>query len=191
MASNGSKPYQSRLIAAHGFDVPRTLLTTDPAAVAAFRAEHGSVVYKSMSGVRSIVSRFADSHEARLADVKNCPTQFQEFVEGTDLRVHVVGDDLFACEIVCDADDYRYAARAGSRLALRAISLPADVGGRCLRLAAALGLALAGIDLRRRPDGRWCCFEVNPSPAFTFFADATDQPIGAAVAAMLMGHQVV
>ena len=30
MASNGSKPYQTQLIRAHGFAVPETLITNDP-----------------------------------------------------------------------------------------------------------------------------------------------------------------
>src|ERR1700694_4500502 len=57
MASNHSKPYQSALIQAQGFDVPETLVTTDPDALEAFWAEHGQIVYKSISGVRSIVTR--------------------------------------------------------------------------------------------------------------------------------------
>jgi hypothetical protein len=36
MASNGSKPYQSRIIEAHGFAIPDTLITTDPDAVREF-----------------------------------------------------------------------------------------------------------------------------------------------------------
>jgi D-alanine-D-alanine ligase-like ATP-grasp enzyme len=32
---------------------------------------------------------------------------------------------------------------------------------------------VAGIDLRRTTDGRWVCFEVNPSPGFVYFDDGT------------------
>ena len=60
MASNGSKPYQARIIAASGLRVPETLVTTDPEAVHEFRARHGELIYKSTSGVRSIVSRMSD-----------------------------------------------------------------------------------------------------------------------------------
>lgn len=55
----------------------------------------------------------------------------------------------------------------------------------CRPIAADLGLSLAGIDLRRTPSGEWYCFEVDPSPAFTFYKDTTDQPIPEAVAALL------
>jgi len=54
-------------------------------------------------------------------------------------------------------------------------------------LAASLDLVVAGIDLRRTPDGEWYCFEVNPSPAFSYYESATHQPISAAIAALLAG----
>ena len=49
-----------------------------------------------------------------------------------------------------------------------------------------MGLFVAGIDLRRTPSGEWCCFEVNPSPAFTFYQESTGQPIAAAIASLLI-----
>jgi D-alanine-D-alanine ligase-like ATP-grasp enzyme len=46
-------------------------------------------------------------------------------------------------------------------------------------------LHVAGIDLRRTPDGEWYCFEVNPSPAFLYYETATGLPIAAAIARIL------
>ncbi|HVC60558.1 MAG TPA: hypothetical protein VND19_09395 [Acetobacteraceae bacterium] len=185
MASNGSKPYQAGLIRAAGFDVPDTLVTTDPTAALAFRDRHGSVIYKSVSGVRSIVSRLGPEHRDRLGDIANCPTQLQEYVAGTDCRVHVVGDKVFASEIVSDSDDYRYAGRRGSAPAIRACVLEPALAARCRHLAAALDLPVAGIDLRRTGDGQWYCFEVNPSPGFTFYQEATGQKIAESIASFL------
>jgi len=186
MATNGSKPYQAALIARRGFRTPQTLVTTDPAAAAAFRARHGAVIYKSVSGVRSIVSRLTDDDLDRLDDIAWCPTQFQAHVPGRDFRVHVVGERLFTCEIATEADDYRYAHRQDLPVSITEGRLPEAVAERCLRLAADLGLAFAGIDLRRTPDGDWCCFEVNPSPAFTYYESLTGLPIAEAVADLLI-----
>ena len=47
-------------------------------------------------------------------------------------------------------------------------------------------LHVAGIDLRRTPDGEWFCFEVNPSPAFLYYETATGLPIAAAIAQLLV-----
>jgi glutathione synthase/RimK-type ligase-like ATP-grasp enzyme len=185
MATNGSKPYQASTIAAHGFAVPDTLITTDTGAVDAFAARHGQVVYKSISGVRSIVQRLRREDADRLADIAWCPTQFQQYIPGRDYRVHVVGDAIFTAEIVSEADDYRYAVRDGEDTTVQASRIPIFLEDRCYALAAALGLVVAGIDLRLTPQGEWYCFEVNPSPAFTYYAAATGQPIAQAIAALL------
>jgi len=100
-------------------------------------------------------------------------------------RNHVVGDDVFACEVLSDADDYRYAERAGGSVEIRDVRLPDDVAERCVAVTHALGLHLSGIDLRHAPDGRWFGFEVNPSPGFTYYEDRTGQPIASAVASLL------
>jgi glutathione synthase/RimK-type ligase-like ATP-grasp enzyme len=184
MAGNSSKPWQAMTIAGHGFSVPDTLIATDADAVRAFRARHGTVVYKSVSGVRSIVSRLTPDHDDRLADVAWCPTQFQQYVPGTDYRVHVVGSEVFCARIESVADDYRYGARQGAEMSMEAACLPDDWPQRCRALAADMGLLLAGIDLRRTPDGEWYCFEVNPSPAFSYY-DRFGQGIAAAVTRLL------
>ena len=185
MAANDSKPSQMEQIRALGFRVPETLLTTDPDAARDFWERHGDVIYKSLSGTRSIVSRLRPEHAGRLADVSCCPTQFQEYVPGRDYRVHVAGDELFASEILSGVDDYRYPGR--HPVVILACSIPEEVAARCRNLARATRLPVAGIDLRRTPDGEWYCFEVNPSPAFTYYEERTGQPIARAVARFLAG----
>jgi glutathione synthase/RimK-type ligase-like ATP-grasp enzyme len=186
MASNGSKPYQSRIIEAHGFKIPDTLVTTDAEAVREFWLRYGAVIYKSTSGVRSIVNRLTAENAGRLSQLHWCPTQFQQYIPGHDYRVHVVGEQTFACEIVSDADDYRYAGRKGLHTKLQAWPIPPQLAERCRSLARTLELPFAGIDLRYHPAGQWFCFEVNPSPAFSYYEDATGQPIAAAVARLLI-----
>src|SRR5262245_10915494 len=111
MASNGSKPYQAQLIRRFGLETPETLVTNDPEAVIEFRRVHGRVIFKSLSGVRSIVQELDDKAMGRLDLVRWCPVQFQEFVEGVNVRVHVVGSRVFPTLIRSDAVDYRYAGQ--------------------------------------------------------------------------------
>jgi glutathione synthase/RimK-type ligase-like ATP-grasp enzyme len=171
MESNGSKPYQLELIRDCGFSVPETLLTTDPDCVLSFLQKHKRVIYKSISSCRSIVSQLTADDVARIEQVSNCPTQFQRFIEGTDVRVHVVGETVVAHRICCTDDDYRYSTQAQIEL----VTLPADLTQMCVRLSAGLGLAFSGIDLRQSTAGEWYCFEVNPSPGFTYFEKGTGQ----------------
>ena len=103
---------------------------------------------------------------------------------GTDVRMHVVGREVFATRTLTDGIDYRYATLQGGSTEIEATLLSEDVVARCLALAEALGLPFAGIDLRVSDSGRIVCFEVNPSrpPATT---SRTGQPIAAAVARFL------
>lgn len=191
MSSNASKPYQMEIIRSAGFKTPETLITTDPDAVQEFWRAHDQVVYKSISGVRSIVRRLADEHVTRIPDVANCPTQFQEYIPGNDYRVHVVAGEVFACEIMSHADDYRYASRQGYSVGITRRDLPQDVAMKCVALTRTCGLTLAGIDLRLTPEGEWYCFEVNPSPAFTYYQQATRERMDEAVArALLSGPRI-
>jgi hypothetical protein len=183
MASNSSKPYQLALIRSLGWSVPETLVTTDPATARDFWDLHGEVVYKSVSSIRSRVSRLRREHLERFSDIALCPTQFQQFIGGADHRVHVVGDEVFACEVLSTADDYRYAVEDCPEV--RPCRLPRDLEDKCRKLASAMRLPVAGIDLRRTPRDEWFCFEVNPSPGFTYYEAATGQPIGAAIARLL------
>ena len=191
MASNSSKPYQAQAIRAVGFDVPQTLITNEPDLVRDFVAEHGRVIYKSVSGTRSIVREVDDEAIARLDDVRWCPVQFQAYVEGVDVRVHVIGRQVFSTRVSSAAADYRYAAHDGGLPArLEPARLSEVTEQRCVELAEHLGLRFTGIDLRITPEGRAVCFEANPCPGYTYYEGHTGQPIARAVARHLAGIEV-
>ena len=181
--SNFSKPYQAQLIQRHGFFAPETLITNEPELVKEFHQKHKTVIYKSISSIRSIVQTLTEEDYPRLDCIRWCPTQFQAFVPGTNLRVHTIGSQAFAVAINCDATDYRYAARqTGEAAALREVELSEELAERCCNLSRALGLDLAGIDLKVTPDDEVYCFEVNPCPAFSYYELSTGQPIARAIA---------
>lgn len=181
MNSNNSKPMQAQWIGAAGFLVPETLITSSPDEARAFWKAHGRVIFKSISGVRSIVRELDNTSATRLELLRDLPVQFQAMVPGRDLRVHVVGTRCFTAEILSNATDYRYAERTR----LQTHQLPPEVAQRCVDLAQALCLPLAGIDLRLRSDGQYVCFEVNPMPAYSYYESNTGLPISIALADLL------
>jgi glutathione synthase/RimK-type ligase-like ATP-grasp enzyme len=183
-SANDSKPYQLEQIHAAGFAVPPTLVTTSPQAAREFVAQHGQVVCKSAGRTRSIVSRLESADLERLDDITHCPTLLQAYIAGRDWRVHCIGTAIHACEIHCTADDYRVAPEQGMALEVVSAKLPEAIAARCRALTRRLGLELAGIDLRHSGD-TWYCFEVNPSPLFTYFEQAAGQPLTAAVADLM------
>ncbi len=186
MQPNASKPLQAQLIGAAGFRVPATLVTNDAAEAREFWRRHGRVIFKSVSGVRSIVEELDERHARRLERLEALPTQFQAYVPGVDVRVHVVGREAFAAEIRSPVSDYRYAGRTGAAVDLAPMALPPEIAARCIGMAEAMELPLAGIDLRLRPDGELVCFEVNPMPAYTYYEGQTGMPISATLATLLI-----
>lgn len=185
MNSNNSKPMQAQWIGQAGFAVPETLITSSADEARTFWRDHGRVIFKSISGIRSIVQELDETSAKRLDLLRDLPVQFQALVPGVDLRVHVVGKACFAAEIQSDATDYRY-ARGGQTTRLQKHALPGKVVSRCVDLAQALELPLAGIDLRLRPDGEYVCFEVNPMPAYSYYESNTGLPISVALAKLLV-----
>ena len=186
MGSNGSKPFQAQAVTRRGLLTPETLITSDPDLARAFVAEHGRVIFKSLSGIRSIVREVGDEDLRRLDHIRWCPVQFQAYVEGRNVRVHTVGDEVFATGILTEATDYRYAHRQrGEDAVLEPVEISDDLAAQCLALARDLDLPFAGIDLKVTPDDRVYCFEVNPSPAYSYYESHTGQPISAALARYL------
>lgn len=183
MASNFSKPAQLQAIAAAGLLAPPTLVSNDPDAVRAFYREHKRLIYKSTSAIRSIVAEWTEAAGRSLERIRQLPVQFQALIPGTDVRVHVIDERVEATRIHSNGADYRY----DYATTMKAIVLPDTVAESCVQLAGSLELAFAGIDLRFTPDGRVYCFEVNPSPAYSYFEEHGGQPIAAALVDLLSG----
>ena len=179
--SNMSKPYQAQLISRTGLRTPKTLITNQVDRVQNFQKEFGRVIFKSISAHRSIVRELTDANTSRLAQIKMLPTQFQELIEGDNVRVHVVGEKLFATRIRSDVIDYRYAADDGGNSTFEPTDLPENIAVKCLKLSQVLGLPLCGIDLILTKEGEYVCLEVNPSPAYNCFEEHTGQPIADAI----------
>lgn len=180
-ATNNSKPIQLSIIMQAGFRIPETLITNDPEEAGEFLDKHPDAIFKSISGQRSIVEKVSAAHREYLDDVKWCPTLFQKVVPGNNYRVHVLKDEIFAVRIESDRLDYRY-----GNTTMTAEQLPEHIANNCRQLTADLGLHFAGIDLMRTPDDDWYCFEVNPSPAYSYFQANSGLPISTALAKMLM-----
>lgn len=179
MEANHSKPWQLAQLKSAGFAVPETLITNTPAAARQFWRQQREVICKSMSSQRSVVRRLGPDDAARLDDIENCPVQFQRWIDGVDVRVHVIGKRVVACEIRAVEDDYRYAVEGRQ---ISSCVLPEVCAQRCVQFARAAGLGFAGIDLRRTDTGEWVCFEANPSPAFMYFGGEHARAVAAALA---------
>lgn len=189
MASNNSKPYQAQIAVEQGFLIPETLITNKPKAVEEFWSQHPQMIYKSISGVRSIVKKMDDDDWVKIHKIKNCPVQFQQQVQGYDVRVHVIGELTVATRISTSNTDYRYINSDNSEYTiLEPFSLQPELNEKCIALSKALGLNFSGIDLRITDTDEVYCFEVNPCPGYSYYEKNTSQEISVLLAEYLSNH---
>ncbi|GII99758.1 hypothetical protein CLV28_1110 [Sediminihabitans luteus] len=184
------KMWQLRLAASIGLRVPRTCMTNDPASARAFvGAEPEGVIYKPFSGTprtwRETRPVGPDDLD-RLDLVRLAPVIFQEYVPGGgDVRVTIVGDEVFAARITAASTGYEYDFRVDPDPHIVEHRLPADVESALLALMRRLGLRYGAVDLRLAPDGGYVFLEINPAGQWLFVEIATGQPITAALAGLL------
>jgi hypothetical protein len=165
-ASNWSKPLQmSKISREYSDGTVRGIETLVSNSAKTPCSEGEPLVVKSISGWRSIVVESGDPQLRFVSSsVQAHPVQYQKLVAGTNVRVHLVGKDVFACSVQSASLDYRY----GPDVGYEATCLPKPVAEWCKRVASAEGLRFAGIDLMRAHDS-YMCLEINPMPGYESF----------------------
>ncbi|HYH92500.1 MAG TPA: hypothetical protein VD763_05015 [Candidatus Saccharimonadales bacterium] len=185
----GRKTHQLRVAAEVGLTVPRTRITSDPDAARTFIHEVGlgRTIFKTFSATHRVwrETRLVTEDElASIASVRLAPVIFQQYIEAVaDIRVTVVGDQLFAAAIDASATDYPVDFRMSLGQAnTTATELPAVVVARLRAYMDRMGLVYGAIDLRRTPSGEHVFLECNTAGEFLFIELRTGQPITRAMA---------
>lgn len=188
----GRKTYQLRLAADLGFEIPDTLITSDPDAARTFIDRWGPdrTLYKAFSATARHwrESRILRPDEVALVNnVRYAPVIFQEYVPAdADLRITVVGDRIFPAAIYSQETAYKEDFRMDMVAArMEACTLPADIEDKLLALMDRLSLVYGAIDMRRTPDGRYVFLEINPAGQWLFVEERTGQRITDALCAQL------
>ncbi len=187
----GWKLEQLQRAARLGFEVPNTLVTSNPEKARAFYEEcNGQLIFKVLTdpflGAPKIISKYPDEetepfqsqttfiteHELPLLDsVSLVPCLFQEYIpKQLELRIAVIGDELFAAEI---HSQEREETRIDWRnyevdIPYRKANLPSEVASRCLEFVKSYNLNFSAMDLILTPDGRYVFLENNPNGQFIF-----------------------
>ncbi|WP_207587018.1 ATP-grasp domain-containing protein [Halomontanus rarus] len=186
MSVHRLKPWQLSTLAAAGVPVPETCSTNDPGAVRAFADRVDEVIYKPIAGgghARPLEP--SDLTDDRLSRLANSPVQFQERVDGEDVRVFVVdGEVVAAARIVSDALDYRSTDHDVERI--DRAELDPEIEDAAIRTADCLGLPFTGVDVIDAGD-RFCVLEANPSPMFATFDELAGTDVAGAFATLLAG----
>ena len=185
------KVHQLRIARRVGLAIPETLVTNSPDEAREFVGRHGPgrVIRKAFRNIAEAPRETALVGERELGmldGVRFAPVIFQAFVPARlDLRVTVVGREIFAASIASDAA-HRVDYRPGLATAdVRPYSLPDQVAERLLALMTELGLAFGAVDFRVTPEGDHVFLEVNPAGEYLFISERSGLPIPQAIAATL------
>lgn len=179
---------------AAGLRVPPTIVCQHAdAALEVFETLGGDVVVKPLFGSegRGMV-RISDPEMAwrvlRTLERTQSVLYLQQFIRhpGWDLRVFVLGGRVLTAMRRYSNGDWRTNVAQGGRGEV--VHLSADEERLSLRAAAALGAAMAGVDLMQGPRGEWYVLEVNAVPGWRALAAATGVDVAAAVIDFLGGE---
>jgi glutathione synthase/RimK-type ligase-like ATP-grasp enzyme len=185
------KPYQLALAQSLGLEIPHTVMTSDPEEAREFwRVCGGDVVYKQFIALPESWSetRRLGEAETKIGDeaIRLAPVIFQRHVAAVaDLRVTIIGDEIFAAAVDLKDLDYDLDVRMNLQAKHVAHDLPDDVADKLRGLMRRLGLIYGAIDLRLAKDGRYVFLEINPAGQFLYVEQQSSQPIAAALAARL------
>lgn len=198
---------------AHGFAVPRTVVTTDAESVRAFLRDCGGrIVLKTLSDPflaapllhdylggreqdvpddeRQLYTTLLEADDVEdLSGVELAPVLCQEYVpKAAEYRVTVVGRRAFVARVEPPAGDGRAVAwtRKGEEAGLSEGQLPPELVERVVGFVASYGLPYSAVDLVETPTGDIVFLENNPNGQFRFVEELVPTlPISEAIAATL------
>ncbi|MFJ3516535.1 ATP-grasp ribosomal peptide maturase [Streptomyces sp. NPDC090131] len=174
-----------------GFDVPATLVTSDPGAARTFIKDHcGPVIYKPLStplyrigGVSCTVEVkrvTADEIDDRVSGTAHL---FQHLVpKSADVRVTVIGDRVFAVRIESALLDWR---TDYEQLVYSVVQPPPHITAALFRYLSLFGLVFGAFDFAIDHSGGWWFLECNPSGQWAWLEPETGLPMVAAMADLL------
>lgn len=192
-----SKMYQLTLACHIGFELPETLVSSEPEKIREFW-EHceGDMITKalSISPIEDHViftNKVTERHMGMINSAKNAPSIFQKNItKKYELRIIVVGNKVFTVKIGSQEGettkiDWRKSNQTGEKIPMEKYGLPSTIKNKCLDFVSKLGLKFGCIDMIVTPDDRYVFLEINPNGQWYFVQTSTGMPIGEAIADLL------
>lgn len=197
-----SKPLQLQLALKLGFNVPDTIFAGNQNQARQFIKTHPNYIVKSQATVfpakNDTVTCFYTRHfnkndDINLDNLNLAPSIFQEAINPEfDIRVTVVGKEVFAAAIYVNLKDERFkgvldwrAMNSTNEGQIEAFKLPSDIEEKCIKHVRDLGLKFGAIDLIQDKHGKIWFLENNPNGQWAFVEEETKQPIGKSLAKLL------
>lgn len=196
-----TKLWQLQIANEIGFEIPETLVTNKPSLVKRFfEACNGEVIYKLLSeqatfnipssetpqGITTLPLRADDL--PYLDQIVHAPHFFQRYVQKKcELRVTIVGKEIFAITIDSQAGQSKIDWRNDYSVDMNPVELPDHIKTKCLALMRQLGLNYGAIDFVLSKEDRYVFIELNCAGQYMWIEDRTPLKISLAIAKLLAG----
>lgn len=178
-----------------GLKTPNTLISNDPAKVAAFVDSLGE---KECALKPLIALGVSDEQGYRLPlttilpkdhpldAVAMAPTIFQPYIEKmAELRCVVIGKKIFTAKIISQADESTCRDWRGGDCQLEIYSLPEHVQSSLHRMMDSFGINFASVDMILTPEEECVFLELNPNGQWLWLEEELDFPLLASMADLL------
>ncbi len=180
------KLYQLQVASKLGFQVPRTVVSSDVEKLFNFASENagGTICKPIFHGMffdglsrHSVYTRRLDVQTLDDASLSACPVLLQEEIPRiADVRATFIGRHCFVAEIRGDASmiDWR---DPGTVVDYAVSSLDDTTVALCRRMLADLGLVYGAFDFIRTPTGNLVFLEVNPTGEWAWLEEKLGFPM--------------
>ena len=184
-----NKIYQLLLAEKLGFTIPNSIITNEKQCAEVFISENKANIIKPIkTGVIDeknnekviFTSDFNLNQIGSLNRISYCPTYFQEKIEKkADLRVTVVGNELFAVKIHSQLNlESKTDWRKGSEyVSYEKFDICPEIKKQCIQLTKALNLNFGAIDFIIDQNDNYIFLEINPNGQWAWLEEKLSLPI--------------
>lgn len=195
------KPFQIQHARRVGLAVPETLITNDLEMLRGFAAQHPQVIVKPLyfSGFQADGKNFACYTSVltgeRVAEIPTEQLQYAPAIvqrripKNQELRVTVIGDRVFPCEILTSPDSPQHVdwrIDEPEDLPHRLVELPTAVEAQLRQMLANMGLNYGAFDLIRDDNGIYYFIEINPNGQYYWIELLTKAALSDEMASLIL-----
>lgn len=177
------------------FKIPKTIFSSAPKDIEDFRSQVGDLVmkplglpYAKVNGVNTwLYATLIPSHQKMdYEGLGITPMIFQERITKVfDLRVTVIGEQVFGCKIVSKDLDWRLSQSKADTI-YTPFTLENSFAQKCIEMTRYLGLNFGAFDFVKSIEEEIFFLEVNPNGQWGFIEEKTGLPLSKAMAELLV-----
>jgi glutathione synthase/RimK-type ligase-like ATP-grasp enzyme len=179
------KIYQLKVARDVGFKIPNSLISNDKNSINLFHLQNSPVICKPIyhgyfQNKDDNYAIYSNRIDPKMFDGLNSiyPTYFQNEIKKTaDIRITVVGNDIFPVQITFDNSKTPDWRRKECEVTYNEFDLPNMLKENCIRLVSELGLNFGAIDMARTTDDEYYFFEINPTGEWAWIEHKLGLPI--------------